>query len=119
MSRNQKTTTSEFYCTKCGRRGIPISRKIGQQREAGHLKKLYCIYCGEEVNHAEVSPFGEYNYENFKSEFELGRFLEEGTRIPISELNSCSNIECKYNINGKCWNSNYSFNCDYRRDNND
>ena len=81
MSRNQKTTTREFYCTKCGRRGIPISRKIGQQREAGHLKKLYCIYCGEEVNHAEVRPFGEYNYEDFLTEFRYGNFDNEGNRI--------------------------------------
>ena len=39
MAKNQEITTSEFYCTKCGRRGIPIARRIGSQREAGHLKK--------------------------------------------------------------------------------
>ena len=27
---------------------------------------------------------------------------------------SCSNIECEYNRHGKCWNSNYSYHCDYR-----
>lgn len=115
MSKNQRVTVSEFYCTKCGRRGVPISRRIGHQREAGHLKKLYCIYCKEEVNHAEVRPFGEYNYEDFQKEFKLGRFLEDGTKVPISDLISCTNIECNYNVNGKCWNSNYSFNCRYRR----
>ena len=41
MPKNQKVTTSEFYCTKCGSRGIPIARRAGKQREAGHLKKLY------------------------------------------------------------------------------
>ena len=80
---NQKTTTSEFYCTKCGRRGIPIARKVGKQREAGHLKKLYCPFCREEVNHAEIRPFGEYNYEDFKLEFDLGRFVN-GNKIPTT-----------------------------------
>ena len=49
MAKNQKTMTSEFYCTKCGGRGIPIARKTGKQREAGHLKKLYCIQCRMEL----------------------------------------------------------------------
>ena len=45
---------SNFYCTKCGNQGIPISRKNGSRRGYQHLKKLYCIYCKEEVNHIEV-----------------------------------------------------------------
>ena len=113
MPNRKETTTSDFYCVQCGNKGIPIARKVGSQREAGHLKKLYCIYCKEEVNHAEVRPFGAYNYEDFKMEFELGRFVD-GLRIPINECLSCSHIECKYNVNGKCWNCNHSFNCKYR-----
>jgi predicted kinase len=42
-----------FFCTKCGNIGIPIPRKKGDQRERFHKKKLYCIYCKEEVNHIE------------------------------------------------------------------
>ena len=61
-------TTSEFYCTACGKRGIPIARKPGQQREAGHLKKLFCLNCGKEINHAEVRPFGSYSREDFEEE---------------------------------------------------
>lgn len=114
MPKSKETTTSEFYCTRCGKKGIPIARKIGKQREAGHLKRLYCLYCREEINHAEVRPFGEYNYEDFQMEFELGRFLEDGTKIPVAELMSCSKTQCKYNVNGKCWNSNYSFECSHR-----
>lgn len=114
MPKNKETTTSEFYCTRCGKKGIPIARKIGKQREAGHLKRLYCPFCREEVNHAEVRPFGDYNYEDFQLEFELGRFLEDGTKLSIQELLSCSKEECKYNVNGKCWNSNYSFVCTHR-----
>ena len=67
-----------------------------------------------EINHAEIRPFGDYNYEDFKLEFDLGRFLKDGTKIPIAELMGCTNVECKYNINGKCWNSNYSYNCQHR-----
>ena len=36
MASNKATTTSDFYCLKCGKKGIPIARKIGSQREAGH-----------------------------------------------------------------------------------
>ena len=107
------TTTSDFYCTKCGQKGIPIARKIGQQREGGHLKKIYCIHCKEEVNHAEVRPFGDYQYEDFKQEFELGRFVN-GNRIETKDLLECSNEECKYNVGGKCWNSAETYECGHR-----
>lgn len=114
MPNRKSSTTSDFYCTKCGNKGIPIARKIGSQREAGHLKKLYCMYCKEEVNHAEVRPFGSYNYEDFKLEFDLGRFVD-GNKIPIQDLLSCSNTECKYNVNGKCWNSKEDYDCGHRK----
>lgn len=81
MPKNQKVTTSEFYCTKCGNRGIPIARRVGKQREAGHLKKLYCINCKETWNFAEIRPFGEYDYNDFLSEFKNGNFDIEGNRI--------------------------------------
>lgn len=113
MAKNQEITTSEFYCTKCGRRGIPIARRIGSQREAGHLKKLYCLNCKEEVNHAEVRPFGDYNYEDFLEEFNLGRFVN-GERVPGCDLLQCSKLECEYNRGGRCWNSNESFDCGHR-----
>ena len=113
MASNKATTTSDFYCLRCGKKGMPIARKIGSQREAGHLKKLYCIYCKEEVNHAEIRPFGSYHYEDFKLEFELGRFVND-QRVPLNECLGCSKSECKYNINGKCWNANESYNCGHR-----
>ncbi|MCC8068815.1 MAG: hypothetical protein LIO71_03565 [Ruminococcus sp.] len=106
-------TISEFYCTYCGQKGLPIARRAGQQREAGHLKKLWCPNCNMTVNHVEVRPFGSYNYEDFKQEFELGRFID-GQRVPLSELIGCSKGECKYNVNGKCWNANHSYNCGHR-----
>ena len=105
-----KMTQSRFFCTQCGKEGLPVMRKQGQQREPGHLKKLYCIYCGKEVNHAEVREIGGYTEDDFKQEFELGRFVE-GQRESLAD---CTCKKCPFNINGKCWNSNRSNNCGHR-----
>ena len=35
-----KNIFDDFYCTSCGKKGIPIVRKAGAGRESGHLKKL-------------------------------------------------------------------------------
>lgn len=72
---------SDFYCVKCGKKGLPIWRKKGKEREAGHLKKLYCIYCKEEINHVECKPFTHYTYEDFLFEKENGNFDEQQNRI--------------------------------------
>ena len=106
-------TTSEFYCTQCGNRGIPIIRKKGHQREEGHLKRIYCLYCKQVTNHAEIRPFGNYTLENFKEEFELGRFVN-GKKVPIINLINCDRTNCKYNKHGKCWNSNNSYHCNHK-----
>ena len=57
--------TSDFYCTSCGKKGIPILRQKGKERNAGHLKKIYCIYCQREVNHVECKPFSHYDFLDF------------------------------------------------------
>ena len=111
--RHQKILISNMYCTKCGKRGIDIPRLPGKQREPGHLKKLFCLNCGEEVNHVEIKPYGGYRYEDFEEEYRLGRFVN-GERVPIAELMKCSKVTCNYNKNGKCWNSNYSYDCPHR-----
>ena len=72
--------SSEFYCVFCGKKGIPVFRKAGQGREAGHLKKLYCLNCNRETNHAEVRPYGKYNLSDFYKEFTWGNFDDEGNR---------------------------------------
>lgn len=118
MSKTKDIYISDFYCTQCGKKGIPIQRRIGQQKEAGHLKKLYCPWCKIQTNHVEIRPFGSYKKENFYEEFELGRFVD-GNRIPLDELIKCTNKECDYNKDGKCWNANHSFKCQYRRENNE
>ena len=76
------TEISEMYCTKCGKKGIPIPRKNGKFKKSGHLKKLYCVYCGAEENHVEIRPIydGDYKYEDFKFEMRYGNFDLEGNR---------------------------------------
>ena len=110
MARMQAITSSRFFCTKCGNEGIPIYRKQGKIREAGHLKKLYCMFCKEEVNHAEIREIGGYTIEDFKEEFESGRFIN-GKRESINELCLCSKESCPFNKDGRCWNSNDSAEC--------
>ena len=71
---------SDFYCTKCGKKGFPVVRKVGKEREPGHLKKMYCLYCDEEVNMVEIKSGGKYTLENFEIEYKGGNFIE-GCRI--------------------------------------
>ena len=103
-------TGSRFFCTNCGKEGVPIMRKTGQLRESGHLKKLYCIYCQKEVNHAEIREMSDYTYEDFKKEFELGRFVD-GQR---EKMWICTNQKCPFNIKENCWNCNRSANCKHK-----
>lgn len=80
MGRQKKAVISDFYCTKCGQRGIPIAR-TGKMREPGHLKKLYCLCCNEQTNFVEIRPFGRYTYEDFMIEYQNHNFTENGQRI--------------------------------------
>ncbi|AXF52447.1 MAG: ribosome associated inhibitor A [Caudoviricetes sp.] len=107
---------SDMYCTNCGNKGLSVPRMKNSYRESGHLKKIFCCECKKETNHVECKGFGKYTYENFKEEFELGRFVN-GERLPIADLEDCRDRECYYNKHGKCWNSNYSFMCDKRKGN--
>lgn len=76
-----KTTMSDMYCTQCGKKNIPVQRRVGREREPGHLKKMWCIYCNKEVNMVEVRDFGTgYTKEDFYWEYENGNFNEDGTR---------------------------------------
>lgn len=83
----QNAVLSEFYCTQCGNKGIPIMRRRGAEREAGHLKKIYCLKCKQELNHVECKPFSHYDYNDFLQEFEYGNFSEDGQRkVSYGEL---------------------------------
>ena len=82
MPKNKEITISDFYCVKCGNKGIPIPRKLNSTREPGHLKKLYCLYCKDTVNHVECRDFGiRYTYEDFLTEFNYHNFDKDGNRI--------------------------------------
>ena len=114
MSKASNISISDFYCTRCGNKSIPLPRRCGRYKEPGHLKKLWCCNCKAEVNHAEVRPFGDYSYEDFCEDFICGRFVNE-KRVPINELHNCGRTECRYNKHGKCWNANDSFICDLKK----
>ena len=80
MPRSKKAVISDFYCTCCGERGIPIAR-TGKMREPGHLKKLYCLKCNKQTNFVEIRPLGKYTYEDFRIEFVNKNFNKDGHRI--------------------------------------
>ena len=65
----------DFYCLKCGNKGLPIQRGRNLQREKFHRKKLYCIHCKEEVNHIECKTYEEV--ETFKLNFKNGVYINE------------------------------------------
>lgn len=65
----------DFYCSACGRLGIPIPRKKGHQHGKLHKKKLFCLYCQKEVNHIECRNMAEV--EEFKIKFENGEYKNE------------------------------------------
>ena len=71
----KKTMLHEFYCIKCGNKGIPIQRKASSQRNKLHKKKLYCIYCKEQINHIECRNIEDVN--SFKEKFNNGEYQEE------------------------------------------
>ena len=113
MPKNKTIVKNEFYCTECGKAGIPIARTIRHLKEPGHLKKLFCLNCKEETNHAEVRATGAYTSGDFMLEYQLGRFVN-GKRVPVVDLMSCTNKDCDYFVHGKCWNANYSYECGHR-----
>lgn len=70
-----RMTSHDFYCMKCGNKGIPLSRSVGHQHAKHHRKKLYCVYCKIDVNHIECRNMMEVN--QFKEDFENGVFKDE------------------------------------------
>jgi hypothetical protein len=89
MGRGMNTnnvTFSEFYCTNCGNKVFDIPRRKGREREGGHLKVLYCLFCKEEHNCCEVKPFSKYDYEDFRTEFEYDNFKDGKRKMTYGKL---------------------------------
>ena len=72
------TVEHQFYCINCGKRGIPLARKCGKQREKFHRKKIFCLTCQCEVNHVECR--NQEEIDKFKEDFEAGLFKEEAAQ---------------------------------------
>lgn len=73
--RRKSTVVHDFYCTNCGKKGIPLARTKSLQHGKFHRKKLYCIYCKETVNMVECRTDEEVY--DFKEQFEKGAFKDE------------------------------------------
>ena len=74
-SRKRHEILSEFWCISCGKKGIPVMRNRGRQRQDGHRKKLYCVHCRVVINHIETRTAEEAR--RFREEFAAGKFAEE------------------------------------------
>lgn len=75
-----KTELAIFYCINCGKKGLPIQRKVSKQKERMHHKKLYCPWCRETHNAVEIKTFEEK--EEFLRDFENGKFIDEVNSNP-------------------------------------
>lgn len=51
--KRQTMVESDFYCTECGNKGIPLPRSKNRQRAYGHIKDLYCCQCRKITKHKE------------------------------------------------------------------
>ncbi len=60
MSRAVKCKATQLKCPQCGNIAS-IMRKESSLRKVGHLKKLYCFICKEEVNHIELHDASLYD----------------------------------------------------------
>lgn len=65
----------DFYCLKCGKKTIPLSRNYGHKHARGHRKKLYCPWCKMECNAIEITSMEEK--EEFERKFAEGAFKDE------------------------------------------
>ena len=94
------TIEHQFYCIKCGKRGIPLARKRGAQREKYHSKKLFCLNSQQEVNHVECR--NQEEIDQFKIWFEEGMFKDEAEEsisyvrdTGIGQINMGKKADCR------------------------
>lgn len=51
--KRQEYTISYFICPECGN-SLPLPRKKSKKRDKGHIKTLFCVYCGKVTETIEV-----------------------------------------------------------------
>lgn len=68
-------SSSRFFCLNCGKEGIPLLRKRGQERKSFHRKKIYCYHCQNTINHIECRS--DEDVKKFKEDFEKGVYVNE------------------------------------------
>ena len=80
----QSFSVSDFYCVRCGGKGMPLPRKDAKRREEGHLKKMYCIHCKMETNHREIRAFDySYTHEDLMEDIAAGVYKGRECEEPI------------------------------------
>lgn len=73
MGRN--VVQRRFFCCSCGREGIPLVRRRGREREAMHLKSLWCPFCKGDYNHVECR--NDQEIKMFKEKYEAGEYNDK------------------------------------------
>lgn len=74
MSKRGRTETHEFFCLNCAGM-LPIARKVSNQKEPFHRKKMFCPYCKLTINMIECK--NDYERAKFFEKFNNGDFQEE------------------------------------------
>lgn len=67
-----KFVINVFYCTECGFR-MELPRPRSKKRETGHLKRLYCCRCKQEINFVECNNTS-YSHKEYLIDKENGVF---------------------------------------------
>lgn len=65
----------DFYCMKCGCKGLNVYRQTGRQHSKFHRKRMYCYYCKKELNFIECRNPDEVA--EFHDAFLRGDFADE------------------------------------------
>ena len=53
MKRQRAFTISDFICPECTQ-SFPIPRRCGKARERGHVKTIWCPFCGHKTQMVEI-----------------------------------------------------------------
>lgn len=74
-----------FYCINCGNKNLDLPRRASHNYGRFHRKKLWCRYCGCELNSIECK--NDVDVYDFKIMFEEGMFKNEAEK----SLAACRN----------------------------